>query len=71
MRPTFFISNLDFTKEGGRGHNNSAVTSLNTNANNMPKTDLALNISKLITKLVSNAGKTITARKKPTKKWVL
>ncbi len=47
-RPTFFISNLDFSKKGGRGQDKSAGAYLNTNTdrfNNMPKNELALNFS--------------------------
>jgi hypothetical protein len=62
MRPTFFISNLEFSKEGGCGQDKSAGASLNTNGdriNNMPKNESVLNVSKLITELVTKADQKI------------
>jgi hypothetical protein len=55
MRLKFFISNIDFTKDGGCVPEMSASESLNTNANrfnNIPKNELVLNVSKMITNLV-------------------
>jgi hypothetical protein len=62
MRFKFFVSNIDFTKDGGRVPEMSSAASLNTNANrfnNMPKNELALNVTKLITNLVIKADKKI------------
>ncbi len=73
MRPTFFISNIDFTKNGGRVPAMSAAESLNTNANqfnNMPKNELVLNVGKLITNLVIKADRKMNDNKKIwRKKW--
>jgi hypothetical protein len=60
MRPIFFISNLDFSKEGGHWQAKSAGVSLNTYAdrfNNMPKNELVWNVRKLITELVTKVDK--------------
>ncbi len=60
MRPTFSISNLNLTLTSGGGHNNSAIVLLNTNVdrlNTIPKTELAVNISKIITELATKADK--------------
>jgi len=67
MRPTFFISNLDFSKDSGHGQDKSAGASLNTNGdriNNMPKNESVLNVSKLITELVTKADQKIYDNKK-------
>jgi hypothetical protein len=65
-RPKFVISNIDFTKDGGRVPEMSATASLNsTHANrfiNMPKNDLVLNVSKLITNLVIKADRKIKGK---------
>ncbi len=48
MRSKNFISNIDFTKDGGREPEMSPAASLNINANrfnNMPKRMVALNFS--------------------------
>jgi hypothetical protein len=54
-------------KDGGRVSAISAAESLNTNANrfnNMPKNELLLNVSKLITDLVIKADRKINDKKK-------
>jgi hypothetical protein len=75
MRPTFFISNIDFMKDGGRVPAMSAAEPLNTNANqfnNMPKNELVLNVSKLITNLVIKVDRKINDNKKNwRKKWAV
>ncbi len=48
MRLAFFISKIDFTKDGGHVPAMSAAESLNTHANqfnNMQKNELVLNVS--------------------------
>ncbi len=66
-RSIFIISNIDFTEDGGCLPEKSHAASLSTNANrfnNMPKNELALNVSKLITNLVTKADKKINDNKK-------
>ena len=65
--PRFIISNIDFTKDGEPVTDKSQAGSLTTNAtrfNNMPKEEVALNVSKLITNLVTKADKKINDNKK-------
>jgi hypothetical protein len=60
MRPKFIISNINFTIDVGCIPEMSATASLNTNANrfnNMPKNELVLNVSKLITNLAIKVDK--------------
>ncbi len=66
MRPKFIVSNIDFTKDVGHVSEMSAAASLNTNANrfnNMPKNELVLNVSKLITDLVIKVDRKINDNK--------
>jgi hypothetical protein len=75
MRPTFFISNIDFTKDGGHAPAMSAAESLNTNANrfnNMPNNELVLNVRKFITDPVIKANRKINDNRKIwRKKWAI
>ena len=67
MRSKLFILNIEFRKDGGHVPEMSPAASLNTNANrfnNMPKKELALNVSKLITNLVIKADEEINDNKK-------
>ncbi len=61
-RPKFIISNIYLTKDSNPPTDKSKAVSLTTNAtgfNNMQKEELALNVSKLITNLVTKADKTL------------
>jgi hypothetical protein len=66
-QPKFIISNIDFTKDSNPPTDKSKAASLTTNAtdfNNIQKEELALNVSKLITDLVTKADKKINDHKK-------